>query len=95
MVVGGGAADPEPSRPLQWGGEAALWGLIRRAVVCRPDARGSRSWNMKAQSLPDPSAPAAANLLPVSLTCQPRPPPRGPGMGPGRARYGERFRAEA
>eukprot|EP00964_Phaeocystis_antarctica_P023112 scaffold12911_cov67-Phaeocystis_antarctica.AAC.6 len=41
---------------------------------------------MKAQSLPDPSAPAAANLLPVSLTCQPRPPPRGPGMGPGRLR---------
>ena len=39
MVVGGGAADPEPSRPLQWGGEAALWGLIRRAVVCRPDER--------------------------------------------------------
>ena len=37
MVVGGGAADPEPSRPLQWGGEAALWGLIRRADVCRPD----------------------------------------------------------
>ena len=22
---------------MAWGGEAALWGLIRRAVVCRPD----------------------------------------------------------